>query len=196
MPKYNILSGHKRYRIPLGEKSHPRENPSLGWRLECDCGYQVEGLKNKRELESIYAAHIKESLPICRICKETKHPRFMSIAQHTMCKKCNTAGTKQRMMLYPDRGKHLKQKSHLLKKFNLTIEEYNNILFSQKYLCAICKFPLERTSKNWPHTDHCHETGKVRGILCSGCNLGLGSFKDDPNRLFNAVNYLLKHRQK
>jgi len=41
-----------------------------------------------------------------------------------------------------------------------------------------------------PQIDHDHETGKVRGILCVNCNLGLGSFKDNPKVLKNAINYL------
>ena len=53
--------------------------------------------------------------------------------------------------------------------------------------CAIC-----RTSFNDArlHIDHCHTTGRIRGLLCSRCNQGLGFFKDDPNLFTNAAKYL------
>jgi hypothetical protein len=54
-------------------------------------------------------------------------------------------------------------------------------------LCAICRQPSvgQRLS-----IDHCHETGIVRGLLCSPCNLGLGSFRDSVERLESAIRYL------
>jgi len=53
--------------------------------------------------------------------------------------------------------------------------------------CAICKTNL--TNKK-VHIDHCHSSGKVRGILCELCNKGLGQFKDNINSLENAIIYL------
>jgi hypothetical protein len=43
--------------------------------------------------------------------------------------------------------------------------------------------------------DHCHESGKFRGVLCNQCNVGLGSFRDSPERMQLAINYLLTHRE-
>jgi hypothetical protein len=43
------------------------------------------------------------------------------------------------------------------------------------------------------YTDHCHSTGHFRGFLCSGCNIGLGQFKDNPTRLHKAIDYLILH---
>jgi len=55
----------------------------------------------------------------------------------------------------------------------------------QRGRCAICRNTLDR-----PHVDHDHETGKVRGILCPNCNVGLGHFASDPVRLRRAIAYV------
>jgi hypothetical protein len=57
--------------------------------------------------------------------------------------------------------------------------------------CAICGSEETNNIKtNKMYVDHCHETGKVRGLLCNGCNSGLGHFKDSINNLKLAIEYL------
>jgi len=56
---------------------------------------------------------------------------------------------------------------------------------NQGWSCLICNQVVERL-----YLDHCHETGKVRGLLCLQCNSGLGSFRDDISRLASAIRYL------
>ena len=70
--------------------------------------------------------------------------------------------------------------------------EYEKISESQKGLCKICRKSKDengKTKKNLA-VDHCHETGKVRGLLCMICNTGLGKFNDDPDILERAIKYL------
>lgn len=71
---------------------------------------------------------------------------------------------------------------------NLTIEQQEALFNSQHGLCAICEKPLDK-GKN-THVDHCHKTGRIRGLLCSECNFGLGKFEDDIDRLLRAIEYL------
>lgn len=59
----------------------------------------------------------------------------------------------------------------LLKKYNLTPELYEEMLLKQEGKCAICTDPFENIQ---PHIDHSHETGLVRSLLCSSCNIVLG----------------------
>lgn len=59
--------------------------------------------------------------------------------------------------------------------------------------CAICGKPEALAAKGTFHIDHDHETGFVRGLLCSACNLGIGHFRDDPILMLKAIRYLRKH---
>ena len=83
------------------------------------------------------------------------------------------------------------------RRYGLTEQSYLALLVSQGNTCAICTVPLKAHNelgdrKFNTHIDHCHSTGKVRGILCSGCNLGIGHFKDDISKLRAAIAYLDK----
>lgn len=78
---------------------------------------------------------------------------------------------------------------NLKSKYNLSIEEYHNILQSQDNKCAICGCDISNRNNN-PHIDHNHKNGKVRGILCGNCNMGIGHLKDNVLILKNAIKYL------
>lgn len=58
-------------------------------------------------------------------------------------------------------------------RYGVSPEQYNGMLLTQNNTCAICKNPFIKT----PHIDHCHTTGKVRGLLCGPCNTGLGVYE-------------------
>lgn len=75
----------------------------------------------------------------------------------------------------------------LMYRYNITMEEYNQLLEDQNNKCRICEEDLKR-----PHVDHDHTNGKIRGILCHTCNTGLGLLKDSRNILLKAVTYLDK----
>ena len=70
--------------------------------------------------------------------------------------------------------------------YNLTPEDTERLSKSQKGVCAVCGEGL--TSKY--HIDHDHITGKIRGLLCRSCNLGLGFFQDSVPKLMAAIQYL------
>lgn len=84
---------------------------------------------------------------------------------------------------------HGSRKNFLLKlRYGIDEDEFQRLVTLQDGMCAICKIrPAE-------HVDHDHETGKVRQILCFYCNRGLGKFKDDPERMERAIEYLAKDR--
>ncbi len=87
------------------------------------------------------------------------------------------------------------QKSAMLRLYSLPYDQYLAMLDAQDYSCWICRRPFEiRSSTMSPHVDHCHNSRKVRGLLCRACNLGLGHFGDDINRLQAAVSYMRRHQ--
>ncbi|HHC1760061.1 TPA: endonuclease VII domain-containing protein [Klebsiella pneumoniae] len=118
------------------------------------------------------------------------------------CTKCRTKKTKEWRDKNPnyekerygvnedrDRWRHIKRK------YGISKEEYVEMLDSQGGRCAICgDEPGERYSHQL-HVDHCHASGKVRGLLCRGCNHMLGVIKDDEVLLFKAVEYLRKSQR-
>lgn len=80
-------------------------------------------------------------------------------------------------------------------KFNMTFDQYNEMLIKQNGVCAICFKQEVSKAKNRDYTknlavDHCHTTGKIRGLLCEKCNQGLGRFNDSIILLQNAIKYL------
>lgn len=105
------------------------------------------------------------------------------------CKVCECE--KQRAMRQA-RPKHhkIKDRKKLLKRdYNLTLDEFDQMLIKQDYRCKICKRHESELSKALC-VDHCHITGKVRGLLCLTCNTGLGSFRDSIEGLEAAIYYL------
>jgi hypothetical protein len=68
-------------------------------------------------------------------------------------------------------------------------DDYNALLEAQNYSCAICGLPAEESARGL-NVDHSHYTHKIRGLLCVQCNLGLGYFKDNVQRLKAAIEYL------
>lgn len=85
------------------------------------------------------------------------------------------------------------------KKYGITGEEYDRMFAEQNGACAICQKPERQIRKTTGkiralHVDHAHdESQRVRGLLCSDCNNGLGQFKDDPAILRAAAAYLESH---
>lgn len=74
--------------------------------------------------------------------------------------------------------------------YGISLEQFNAMLAAQDHKCAICRTDTWKGKGNKPHVDHDHVTGKIRGVLCGGCNNGLGNFGDDPARLRAAAAYL------
>lgn len=87
-------------------------------------------------------------------------------------------------------------KNHLKRKYGISLEEYEEMLLLQDYKCKICG--SVKANREWKtkhqrldlFVDHCHATGKVRGLLCNKCNVGLAMFNEKEEYFVNAIAYL------
>jgi Recombination endonuclease VII len=121
----------------------------------------------------------------CTTCNEFKPAKeyelekdkraFGGVAMRSKCRVCD--GTR-------------KYKRFIQKTYGISYESYIELLEAQKYCCAICKSKVSSSRTTRLFVDHCHETLRVRGLLCSACNHGLGLFKDSPTLLRAAIHYL------
>lgn len=87
----------------------------------------------------------------------------------------------------------LRRKSKLLCRFGLTLEDYDRMLVAQMGVCAICGQPENSSQRKNLSVDHCHKTGKIRGLLCGACNLAVGNVKESPEIGRKLVSYIEKH---
>jgi hypothetical protein len=152
----------------------------------------------------------KLRLAVCRKCKEEKSwddfnpcPRRRPFGLTSFCKLCDLLRKSEQKRRHRNaldiENRRLADRRSHLKKFGLTVEEYDRLLEDQNGVCAICNNPesdphptTKRIQKNLA-VDHCHETNTNRGLLCAKCNKGLGSFKDNIAYLERAIDYLRRH---
>ncbi len=94
---------------------------------------------------------------------------------------------------YKGKMKVSRRKSNFKRQYGISPEIYLAMFAAQGNCCSICKGTESRT--RWKsefafHVDHCHKTGKVRGIICSKCNVGLGISGDTLESVLRMVEYL------
>lgn len=81
-------------------------------------------------------------------------------------------------------------------RYGISRAQYEALAKAQGYKCAICgkeETRVNRGDRATMSVDHCHQTGKVRALLCHHCNIGLGNFQDSPDLLVKAMDYLKSH---
>lgn len=98
-----------------------------------------------------------------------------------------------------EKRKNSNREASLKKRYGITIDDYNRMLHIQNGGCAICGIQEEVykqvKGRNFD-VDHCHSTGKVRGLLCYGCNVTLGFVKEDVKILENIISYIISSKKK
>lgn len=126
--------------------------------------------------------------PLCPDCGDTNLANFYldSTGRHTTarCRECHKAQCKTRWHSKSAIEKQATRASN----YGLTPEQFMALYEKQNGKCAICS--EAPSTKRGLHVDHCHTTGEVRGLLCHGCNVGIGALKDDAGLLRAAIAYL------
>ena len=119
-------------------------------------------------LESAEQEKINKGYTFCNSCKEWK----IFGKSKTYCKDCCAERTRSRYNLD-------KQREYLLKKkYGITPDKYDEMLSKQDYKCYICHKHEDKLDRSLA-VDHCHKTGKVRGLLCWNCNIRLGYLENE-----------------
>ena len=112
--------------------------------------------------------------------------------RHYTCKEC----TKTRLKTAESQSPVRVRERHLRRKYDISLEEYDQMVALQGGKCALCPATTPGGKHNNEHwfVDHDHVTGKVRELLCCDCNLVLGIIKDSPEHLGRMITYILKHK--
>ena len=138
-------------------------------------------------------------LKVCPKCKEEKEiseyqkNRAAKDGLQYHCKTCRSAIDGRAAKRFYDRERYHLNKDgyreyYYQRAYRFSVAEYNRLQKEQGYVCAVCKQPCS-TGKRLA-VDHCHNTGAVRGLLCSKCNRALGYLNDDPVIIENLLAYL------
>ncbi|GAA2809565.1 endonuclease VII domain-containing protein [Streptomyces showdoensis] len=151
---------------------------------ECVAAYGAERYRIRQAAKGKVVrskADVPAGHKLCRQCGEIKpHGEWhrnttASDGLATRCKACKKAQGRA---------------GHLKRQYGLTEAERDEMINSQGGLCAIC------LAAPAAHVDHCHKTGRVRGVLCFNCNSAIGKLGDDPDVLRRAIAYLEGHAWK
>jgi hypothetical protein len=119
----------------------------------------------------------------CSKCGETHTRNAKHLKQGQESQECS--------MYKPPNWSGLERQDNIIRKqYGISMQEFNELLKHQGGGCAICAKPISALRRRM-NIDHCHETNVVRGILCSGCNTGLGHLGDNLDGLHRALDYLL-----
>ena len=125
-----------------------------------------------------------------RLAEQRKDPAFRE--RRSLWAKAYNARNREELLAqkktyYTENRQAIRDKVRA-KMYGVSPDAIRALLIEQDSRCAICGAKLAK----W-HLDHDHATGKVRGLLCSNCNSGIGMLGDDPGRVAAASQYLASH---
>lgn len=207
-----LLSPKARGLVPLSiECKSYRSVAVYNWYQQAkdNCPKKVEPVvvfkaNHKKPLVAVDAEYFFANFPQkqCPKCGETKlisafsNSRGRKDGKQVYYKPCKAADNKEWGDKNPEyykkwRGDNKdKIKSSQLKRiYGISLEDYSVLLEEQENKCKVCgKHEVDHHQSL--HVDHDHNTGEIRGLLCTNCNIGLGYFKDNLTSLSNAIQYL------
>lgn len=139
----------------------------------------------------------------CRSCGLSKkmedfHKNANKDGRFNTCKKCQYKRLQEfrKDPAHKERFKEYRRNNSITQRYGISIETYNDLVNIQQNKCKICgnhpnkKGPIQNQSL---HIDHCHNTGKVRGLLCHLCNRAIGLFRERIDLIEKSLEYLNSH---
>lgn len=170
----------------------------LRWNVLCDCG----------ETKIVYGRDLTHGKTLsCGCLQQEKSSEYnrgrgkgaVAVGDLKTCSKCGhprptdqftkAASTSDRLHSW---CKRCLRNANLFAKHGLTLDDYDALLRAQDGRCASCADVLDDSNKSrGAHpVDHCHATGRIRGILCHGCNTALGLLRESPERAECLIAYM------
>ena len=150
--------------------------------------YETDRTGYMQELKFLFSKGLRK----CSKCKDIKilnefhkDKANKATGYASLCKICKLEYDKSK-------AKHTYGKK-LERTFGITIMEYDQMLILQNNKCLLCERDRKSFNKNFA-VDHCHSTGKVRGILCGPCNVSIGLIKESSLTAYKMFQYLIKHK--
>lgn len=164
-------------RLPKKRKAHNRERYLVDDKIRCPSCDQWKVLDEFHKWnKGLYGAS-----RYCKLCSNEKARR-----NHVENRAKGTDGWDKHREGYRDR--------YYKKYYGISLQEFEEKFLQQDCKCAICEVLLDiDEDSRKAHLDHCHESGKIRGILCVNCNQGIGSMKENIFILNKAIMYLEEH---
>lgn len=134
--------------------------------------------QEKREYDKIYCAKNKEKIRLRGLKYRAEN------AEYIKAKKADHFQRNKKVI------QERWNKQVLRYRFGITPQQYDKMLSDQGGVCKICKKFRLTKAQGRMGVDHCHKTGKLRGILCDWCNVGIAKFEDNESFLIEAITYL------
>lgn len=179
-------------RTKIADETYAAKGHVKGEPLRFVYGHWRPDLDNLAERGRLDGRGVKR----CSRCRQEKPlEEFTALKQplrrtryRAYCCPCITAYNRERYV----RDKRRARELDLIRRFGITVVEYEAMLAAQGGACAICGGPEPRAGASLA-VDHDHATGRVRALLCSPCNVTLGHMRESPARLRAAADYLEAH---
>jgi hypothetical protein len=178
--KGGLLQGYCKLCAALA-RTESRERKKTGARSSQQA---LMDLRNDKLARGVcYCPLCKMELPVREFNKNASSPTGLCWS----CRACTSARNKIAWKEDPEKKRAYQRKAV----YGLSEEGFQALFSAQGGVCAICGGPPTPKRKTLS-VDHCHASGAVRGLLCGPCNAGLGNFKDSPEQLQKAIDYLRK----
>jgi hypothetical protein len=170
------------------------------WLCRCDCGKEIDvetGALQSGNTKTCGCNNVgrfvqSKDKKVCRKCFEdlivgNNFLQGLQNSHNWICKSCKSKYD----LKFKEKNPFINHASSI-KKYGINATEYENLYNAQNGCCKICKdsAPLHSNDRTRLYVDHCHNTKKVRGLLCKNCNSGLGQFRENVKTMQDAIKYL------